>query len=107
MNKGFNFSTNWNNKLDNNAFTTLRMSSRIQIGEVVEISLKKEFKYFAECIDRKKIKVNQINEFIAYIDTGYSKEECINIIKRMYKNVPNIENSFIYLYLFKQRKIKR
>ena len=32
------------------------------------------------------MKLHQINEYIARIDTGYSADECQNIIRTMYKN---------------------
>jgi hypothetical protein len=47
-------------------------------GKLVGIGIIKEI---------KRLYLHQINEFIAYVDTGYSKEECVNIIRRMYPNV--------------------
>lgn len=96
-----NFSTNWNNKLDCMAFTTIRLrnSNKYQIGREYKIILKKDFKKNARIEDIKTIYFNQINEFIAHLDTGYSAHETKNIIKKMYSKI-NLETqpfSFILL----------
>lgn len=96
-----NFSTNWNNKLDCMAFTTIRLrnSNKYQIGKEYKIILKKNFKKNTRIEAIKTIYFNQINEFIAHLDTGYSAHETKNIIKKMYSKV-NLETqpfSFILL----------
>ncbi|WP_299012027.1 hypothetical protein [uncultured Polaribacter sp.] len=96
-----NFSANWNNKLDCMAFTTIRLrnSNKYQIGKEYKIILKKNFKKNARIEAIKTIYFNQINEFIAHLDTGYSAHETKNIIKKMYSKV-NLETqpfSFILL----------
>ncbi len=100
-----NFSINWNNKLDCKAFTTLRLSSRFNIGDKVEIRLKKAFKCFATIIDKKCFKLKNITEWVAYLDTGYDKEECKKILEKMYKN-KNVDwiTQDIYFYLIKKEK---
>jgi hypothetical protein len=55
------FSHNWNNKLDCHAFTTLRRSN--------------PRRYAA------------ISDFITWIDTGYSLDECKGILRKMYPDV--------------------
>lgn len=80
------FSYNWNNKLDCKAFTTLRLSDRFKVGQQYEIILKDESKGIAMVKDVRYTLLNQINEFVARIDTGYSMGECRNILTRMYKN---------------------
>lgn len=88
----FEFHYNWNNKLDCKAFTTLRLyvQSKYIVGErrfiVLNQGKKKIDKGTAIVVKIKPLFLHQINEFIARIDTGYSKEECIDIIKKMYKN---------------------
>lgn len=82
------FSFNWNNKLDCKAFTTLRLENKkYQANLLYKIKLKGEEKGTAKCIAVKTFFLKDINEFISYIDTGYSKEECYNIIYKMYPNV--------------------
>jgi hypothetical protein len=100
-----NFSYNWNNKLDCKAFTTLRLSDKYNISDIVEIHLKNKLLFKAEVIDKKYLKLDKINHFIAYIDTGYNYQECIDILKKMYKNKNiNWETQIIYFYLLKKIK---
>jgi hypothetical protein len=88
------FHHNWNGKLSNSAFTTLRLwnPSKYDTGVIFDILLtdrsdKVQTMYGEAAVaDVKKLKINQINEFIARLDTGYSAEETINILKTMYKN---------------------
>ena len=86
-----NFSYNWNNKLDCKSFTTLRLKSdKYLIGHDYEIilNIKKESKSFGVCKieDIRIMRIEHLNEFIARIDTGYSLEKCVNLIKTMYIN---------------------
>jgi hypothetical protein len=99
----FDFKTNWNNKLDCQYFTTLRLSDKKIPGEHIEIKLKGDHHCLAQVVDRKKILLNQINSFIAGIDTGYSVEECKTILKTMYKNKRvNWDTQLICLYLIRR-----
>lgn len=83
------FSYNWNNKLDCKCFTTIRLSDKYQIGDEYKIVLKKgvndvECKGLAVIIDIKYFYLDQLNNFISHLDTGYSVQECKKIIVRMY-----------------------
>lgn len=100
-----NFSYNWNNKLNCKAFTTIRLKNvnKYQIGKEYNILLKKQLLKSAIIEDIKTIYFNQINEFIARVDTGYSAEETKNILKKMYSKI-NLETqpfSFILLSTIK------
>lgn len=100
-----NFSYNWNNKLNCKAFTTIRLKNvnKDQIGKEYNILLKKQLLKSAIIEDIKTIYFNQINEFIARVDTGYSAEETKNILKKMYSKI-NLETqpfSFILLATIK------
>lgn len=100
-----NFSYNWNNKLNCKAFTTIRLKNvnKYQIGKEYNILLKKQLLKSAIIEDIKTIYFNQINEFIARVDTGYSAEETKNILKKMYSKI-NLETqpfSFILLATIK------
>jgi hypothetical protein len=97
------FSQNWNNKLSCTAFTTLRLSGRFEVGDEVDIYLKKSKKGTATVLDKKAIKLHQINEFIANIDTGYSTKECQNIIRKLYADVKDWDTQIIFLYLLKYK----
>ena len=98
-----NFSYNWNNKLDNKAFTTLRFTDRFKVGDRVEIHLKNKLHSVGEVIGKKEFFIQHINDYIAYLDTGYDKDECIKIIHRMYKNKSiDFDKQKIKLYLIKK-----
>ena len=99
------FSYNWNNKLDCKSFTTLRLSNKHKIGDTIIINLKNKKLFNAKIIDKNELYLENINEFIAHIDTGYSRSECQNLIKKMYKNKNiNWETQIIYLYLIERVK---
>jgi len=84
-----NFSYNWNNKLNCKAYTTIRLynPSKYRIGEKCDITLKRKFHHNGEIIDIKNFYLKDLNNFVALIDTGYSLEECRDIILKMYKNL--------------------
>ena len=99
--KRINFSYNWNNKINCKAFTTLRLSNRTKykIDELYEIWLKKDFVKNGIIIDIKVLSLEQISEYIAYLDTGYSRDECVSIIKRMYKNVDFLKTKLDFILI--------
>lgn len=86
------FSYNWNNKLECKAFTTLRLHNpkKYQVGAEFEVYLQEKGKQ-AQPKGRviiqavKTIDAEQINDFIAFIDTGYSRAQTLQILQRMYK----------------------
>ena len=99
--KYFNFSYNWNGKLDCKAFTTIRLSDKCEVGDEIFVSLKgKRLPNMYLVKDRKALKLDSINDFIGYLDTGYSAEETKDMLRKMYskKNV-NWEKQTIFLYL--------
>jgi hypothetical protein len=92
------FSTNWNNKLECDAFTTLRLSwpQNYRVGLQKEVLLKGsraqnyayQSKGWAAIIDVKRLKLEQINDYIALLDTGLLAAECQDMIRTMYKYKP-------------------
>jgi hypothetical protein len=106
------FGHNWNGKLQNTAFTTIRLFNpmKYQPGVVFSIILEKDGKTMARygeasIAEIRKIRLDQINEFIARLDTGYSAEECKDMLKTMYKN-KNIDWKYQELALVLLVKIK-
>lgn len=84
--KRIDFSYNWNRKLDCKYFTTLRISHEYDhVGELIDVYLNDEFVKRCRIVEVRKIKMAQINAYIAGLDTGYSAEECCKLIKTMYK----------------------
>lgn len=107
------FSYNWNKKLFCRCFTTMRLrnDSKFFPGAELHCTLKTnmEFKDLGtvRVLDVKHFKINQINEFVARIDTGYSAEECKNILRTMYKNMPGLESTdFSLILLIKTDALK-
>lgn len=110
------FSTNWNNKVTCRAFTTIRLRNdkKYRIGETYSIWLKSgsEDKCigYADIAAIKHFRLAELNDYMAYLDTGYSPDECRNIIRKMYQHkVRNIENatfSFILLVKIIKKKEK-
>lgn len=89
--EAINFSYNWNNKLQCNSFTTLRLkSNKYQLGKDYEIILsdKKESNSFGPCKIEgiRNMRLEHLNEYIARIDTGYGLNQCVHILKTMYKS---------------------
>lgn len=82
------FSYNWNNKLECRAFTTLRRHNptKYKEKETYAIRLKGDTLYEAICIAVKTFPLSKLNVFISYLDTGYSLEETMKIIQRMYRD---------------------
>ena len=86
------FSYNWNNKLDCKAFTTLRLHNpkKYYPGAEFDVWLNEKGKEQApkgRAITQavKTFDADQINDFIAFLDTGYNRAQCIQILQRMYK----------------------
>jgi uncharacterized protein YqfB (UPF0267 family) len=82
------FSYNWNNKLANKAFTTLRLHNerKYETGKVFEIKLKNSILGTAELRDKRTIRLDQLNSFITFLDTGYGVDKTKDLIRTMYKN---------------------
>lgn len=82
------FTHNWNNKLQCKSFTTIRLWNERKYveGKELPVYLHGFDRGFARIISVKKIKIEQINEHIARLDTGYSARECKELIRTMYKN---------------------
>lgn len=103
-NRIISFGYNWNNKLDCHAFTTIRLfqPTKYCIGETYDITLNKQKICEAIVIDIKLFWLKDISPFIAYLDTGYSKEECTDIINKMYPFV-DFNSTYLSLILIKKK----
>lgn len=102
--ESLSFFTNWNNKLDCDAYTTIRLSGRkYHVSKRFNVYLKKQFHHVAEVVAIKEFHLHQLNEFIARIDTGYSVDECREIIIKMYPRI-DMHTKPIVLVLMKRLK---
>ena len=104
MENKFSFSNNWNGKLNNECFTTIRLSGRFNVGMIIDIELKGRSMGPAKVLDRKRLTLDQINDWMAFLDTDYPAKECRDILKRMHHGVPDWSNQPLYYYLLKYVK---
>lgn len=83
------FSTNWNNKLDCKCFTTIRIYNPAKHfrGNQFEVFLQKKFRTKAFVIGTILTKLEQLSDYVCYLDTGYSKEETTAIFRKMYPHI--------------------
>ena len=105
------FSFNWNNKLTNKAFTTIRIHNpkKYIINQEYNIEISGRATGTAILKAITTVKGSNLNEFICYLDTGYSKAETLIILKRMYKGI-DVENTlfdFCLLVYTDQAKEKK
>lgn len=97
------FSYNWNGKIDNIAFTTLRLNSRkYEVGKRFAVTLKGQPKGVVRIEAIKPMFLAQINAYIAYLDTGYSTAHCQDIIRKMYPNVDFSKTMLALILLVKE-----
>jgi hypothetical protein len=99
--QNIDFSYNWNEKLNCKAFTTIRLSDRFEIGDHLNVLLKKELRLNARVVNKHYFTLDKLSDTIAYLDTGYSKEETIDILQKMYKNVDLTKAKFVLYVLLK------
>jgi len=86
-NKTLTFSTNWNSKLGCNAFTTIRISNDFhKVGETFEVKQKGRTIGKFKIVHKRQFKLEQLTDGMAYLDTGYNRQDTINIIKRIYSS---------------------
>lgn len=112
VNKRLEFSYNWNNKLNNKAFTTIRLwnEKKYQEGRKYDVWLNSCNYGFARLVSVKRMKLADINEHIALLDTGYSADECREVIKKMYKNKPidwETQQLAYLLFVFEKEERKK
>lgn len=84
------FSYNWNNKLTNNAFTTLRLHNprKYQRGTRYRIECNGQLRGIAELKDVRTFKISALNDFVTYLYTGYNVAETVALLQTMYKSKP-------------------
>ena len=85
------FSINWNRKLSCKFFTTIRLSNpkKYEVDKIYKIFRADNYCYDAKIHQIKYCTIYDLPEYTCYLDTGYSREETINIFKKMYlqKNI--------------------
>lgn len=86
----FDFSKNWNGKLNCDYFTTIRLANRAKyyVGARGMVRLEGKPKGMATIIQCKQFLLNELNEFTSRIDTGLPASDCSAMLRIMYKNKP-------------------
>ena len=98
------FTYNWNGKLNNHAFTTVRLhnSKKYTVGALYMIECKNITTFAARIIDIRTLKLAQFNEWMAYLDTGYNLAEFKKVVHRMYSKKVNLDTAeFDFILLVK------
>ena len=82
------FSTNWNNKLDCKCFSTIRIYNPTKHfkNNLFEIYLQRKYKGKAVVLGVIITYLDQLSDYICYLDTGYNKAETVELIQKMYKS---------------------
>jgi hypothetical protein len=87
------FTFNANKKLDADSFTTIRLRNdfKYKPGAEFYVNLRQERRTInrglVRVVEVRHIFLNQINNFIAYLDEGVNQVECKQRIENRYKNV--------------------
>ena len=86
----FDFSRNWNGKLNCDCFTTIRLANRAKYysGARGMVRLDGKPRGMATVLQCKPFLLAELNEFTSRIDTGLSMSDCSAMIRMMYKNRP-------------------
>jgi hypothetical protein len=99
------FTHNWNNTLDCDAYTTIRIFNPKKHfpGQNFNVTLNGRMIHQAVVLQVKQIRIVDVNEFIARLDTGYSAAECQTILRKMYGEKADL-NTYGFMLL---KKIKQ
>lgn len=103
-----NYNYNWNNKLASTYHTTIRLRNdkKYVVGQQYMEKLKSKELGVVQLIDLRHLKIDQLNDFIAGLDTGYSLQECKNILLKMYPNY-DFKNKHISLLLLRKENASK
>ncbi len=83
MKEKLKFSTNSNNKLNCDVFTTIRLHSRRYfVGTKFDIELKGKHLKSVQVVEVTTFKLEDINEYIAGIDCGRNAKDAKEMVKR-------------------------
>lgn len=93
-----NFTYNWNNKLDCDFCTTIRLSSIHNVDDIVLIKCHNRLTDTAKVIFKITTKLDKLTELVCRHDTGYSRDITINLIKKMYKGITDWNKQDIVIY---------
>jgi hypothetical protein len=97
------FSTNWNKKLHADYFTTIRIPNpnKYYPGKVLKIIIKGTYSFNAQVMEIKTIMAQELPPWTCYLDTGYNKQETLNILYKMYSGKYDLNKKPLALILLK------
>jgi hypothetical protein len=100
------FSKNWNNKLNCEYFTTIRLwnPNKYRIGTQAAIWLNEKPYANATVVDARKLKFEQINDWHSRLDAGMTASDLKGMFRKMYsKKIPEgskmEDTEFVWLML--------
>jgi hypothetical protein len=111
--KEISFSQNWNNKLNCDCFSSIRIWSpeKYKTGSRFNVILNKKLIGVVELVNAKSFSLSGLTEGMALIDTGYGKEQVQGIMRKMYINYINKNGMnapfgfYIFKYVEKQKNL--
>lgn len=100
------FSFNWNNKLDCLAFTTIRIYNphKHVKGYRVKCILSKTKQFYGRIAEVKPFLLDKLNPYMAYLDTGYSVEECKALLLKMYPKIDFSVKHLAFILIVKEKQ---
>lgn len=101
------FTANWNGKLFNDNFGTVRMHNpgKYSIGDEHEIFLKSASMGIASIVSVRIIRYDQLNDALAYLDCGKPLQYLAGLLKKFYPDIkPETQLDHI-IYKWKKRNV--
>jgi hypothetical protein len=100
--KTVSFATNWNCKLENDFFISIRRN-KLDIAEGEDAiawvaDMKAEFDI--RIIREYKTRLDKLTDLTTYLDSGLNKVEFIDYFQRAYKE--DLNRGFLYIYLIRR-----
>lgn len=103
------FTYNWNNKLACTCYSTIRASGRLREGQHVTIKLQGKPLHVAMVEVVKPFRIHEMTEAMAMIDTGYGRDETIQILRKMYSKLTDeqFEKQLFHFYVLRALRPKQ
>lgn len=106
--RNIKFSANWNHKLNNSVFSTIRAVKdnpdyyQSKEGSIFNVYLKDTLLYAARLLKVEVLKFKDIPHYVLMMDTGYNNyEDAVKLFHRFYgKETADISEKPFYLLLF-------
>lgn len=96
-----NFTSNWNGKLCNDVFTTIRPYDYDKYPEFekFEVALRDQVLGIAELAAKKAFKGSAINDITSLVDCGHTRDYLVKLLHNFYKDMG--PDKTLYLLVFK------